>query len=638
MQLVQEARPLAWPWVLTLAAGIYSAVILSRPVTFWPVSAWHETAGIVLYLGVFFAIPLLAILPIGNEFQHRTLALRLSQPVPRQTFWTHKILVAIAAVVPLAVLDCISFSANFGHAFLLLAIIWIVVTTAGAIPFTLIARSTIGGLVLSGWIYLAAAYGWVYYKDHGNFSTAALSTIAALVFAYAIAMLWLGRRMVLRYQAADGMQAGETFIPGAALLPGFLVAGFRPRPRGALLNLVRREFHLLRVIWPLSVIAVLAWIVLVPFLNANNAESHVYDVLVGLNGLISIVIAVLCGVVSLGEEKQWGTHPWHLTLPISSTLQWLVKLAVALFTSVFAGAVLPVIVLFAGRALRHYAFPLDHAILWGWPLASALITIAAFWAACVAKETVRSVMWLFVVTLAVALAAYAGYALYSASEGAIFDLEWALIWKLDPIRVQSVVHWILINTPLFQWMTAIVATPLFLVILIATRRRFVESADDTNRRVLRVALPLLLATFLPVFAQQVFDKFVETSWTSRSALLADLHRFFEAQGARLSQASPSAPLHLSADEIERAGSFSWKERTWLGNATIEISPAPFVQRPMQYAPPRGFGSFAGLAMRAPGVEPLSYTAVIHRGNGTRCDLSFITAEHAGFGMLRGQCK
>lgn len=85
-RILREARPLFWPWLAAVAEGglplVYSL-------------AWTP----LIYLIGFFAVPLLATLSLGEEFQYRTLSLLLSQPVDRMDIWGEKLSVTLVAVV-----------------------------------------------------------------------------------------------------------------------------------------------------------------------------------------------------------------------------------------------------------------------------------------------------------------------------------------------------------------------------------------------------------------------------------------------------------------------------------------------------------------------------------------------------------
>ncbi|MGO8735277.1 MAG: hypothetical protein ACLQVM_21070 [Terriglobia bacterium] len=138
-RILKEARPLFWPWCAVALSGV---VPLVYPLAWTP----------LIYLIGFFIIPVLATLSLGNEFQHRTLSLLLSQPVGRMEIWGEKLSVTIVATVSAVLVFSLALRATlfrpdwrvwaFGAA-------WIVAITASATFWTLFTRSTVGGVALN---------------------------------------------------------------------------------------------------------------------------------------------------------------------------------------------------------------------------------------------------------------------------------------------------------------------------------------------------------------------------------------------------------------------------------------------------------------------------------------------------------
>src|SRR5512132_1813410 len=98
-QTFKEARQLAWPWTLIMLPGL---AILAAP---WIVEAGRlgTLRGLpewIMPIGAFFGTSLLAAMPLGAEFQYRTLAMRFAQPIERNTLWRQKFLITLAAVIP----------------------------------------------------------------------------------------------------------------------------------------------------------------------------------------------------------------------------------------------------------------------------------------------------------------------------------------------------------------------------------------------------------------------------------------------------------------------------------------------------------------------------------------------------------
>ncbi len=95
----------------------------------------------------------------------------------------------------------------------------------------------------------------------------------------------------------------------------------------------------------------------------------------------------------MGEERTSGTHSWHLTLPISTTRLWLIKLAVALIGNAFC---LTLVTLSASLLLGQ-SFSSAYGDVFGRDLGfmvcfSSLLAFAAFWCACTIKGSVSAAL------------------------------------------------------------------------------------------------------------------------------------------------------------------------------------------------------------------------------------------------------
>ena len=78
-RILKEARSVFWPWCAVIIAGALRLMEQSHPAFLGdgPLGVVHHLIEPLSFLGFFLGIPLLATLPLGNEFQHRTLPLLL---------------------------------------------------------------------------------------------------------------------------------------------------------------------------------------------------------------------------------------------------------------------------------------------------------------------------------------------------------------------------------------------------------------------------------------------------------------------------------------------------------------------------------------------------------------------------------
>jgi hypothetical protein len=153
----KEAGSLFWPWCAVTIAGALRLLELSHSVLMGngPLGVVHQLIEPLSFLGFFLGIPLLATLSLGNEFQHRTLPLLLSQPIDRTEIWGEKISVSMVATLSAALVFCLSWRAVLQQnpEFWMAAGAWIIAMIASATFWTLIARSTLGGMVLAGGVH-----------------------------------------------------------------------------------------------------------------------------------------------------------------------------------------------------------------------------------------------------------------------------------------------------------------------------------------------------------------------------------------------------------------------------------------------------------------------------------------------------
>src|ERR1700687_1075002 len=331
-RILKEARSLLWPWCAVIIAGGLPLLEQSQSVPMEGAPLWgvHHLIEPISFLGFFLGIPLLATLSLGNEFQHRTLPLLLSQPVGRMEIWGEKMSVTIVAVVSAALVFCYGWRSALqqdpelwvvGGAF-------IIAMVASATFWTLFARWTSGGLALTG-VNSFIPLAWHIRRDWIPEAVTARSAAAFAFLSYMGVMLWLGRRTLARFQVTGGIAGDDLLMAGSSVMPEALAGLFRCRPTGAVPNLIRKEFRLLRPVWLISLLAVPVWICL-PLFGYTLERGSAPAVLM----VIAFIplIAVLAGTMSLGEERTSGTHSWHMTLPVSTRRQWLIKLVAAMFT------------------------------------------------------------------------------------------------------------------------------------------------------------------------------------------------------------------------------------------------------------------------------------------------------------------
>jgi hypothetical protein len=602
-RILKEAHPLFWPWCAVILAGVL------------PLAHSPQSIGWISPIGFFLGIPLLATLPLGDEFQHRTFSLLLSQPVGRMVIWGEKLSVTVVAVLSAVLVFSLALRATsfrpdwkvwaFGGA-------WIVAITASATFWTLFTRSAVGGVVLNVGVqsFISFTVPWANLADwlraRGYLSPGnpiVVSTVTFVFLCYAGAMLWLGGRTLARFQATGGMASDDLLMAGPDVMSGAWVGWLRCRPTGALLNLIRKELRWLRPVWLISLLAALGWASLTLFgLLFERGFSRNFETAVVIMGVGStLMIAILAGSLSLGEERTSGTHSWHMTLPVSARRQWLVKLCMALFAGFVGAGLLPLLI--AGRLLFGASrIFVDVHFGMGWLFVLLILTFASFWCACALKGTVRAVLWVFPALIAVGLANVYG----ERAGRELVDVFVARFGLLASFRFSTAVSRLGSNV-LFRlidaasenmagsiqagrMVTTTILVPTLLLAVIQSYRLFRAQLQERTLSVVRSLLPLAVTAFLCSFLLLASYTFVNDATAQTRALLFRpglaieeilRARAIEKTPPSVGKLDATHPLQLTWDDVEKADAekpfhfpfpLPGNTRRWLRNARITVTP------------------------------------------------------------------
>ena len=247
-RLMKETRGL-----LPMLAGTLPLIVV--PQLIWPLSGFGYFA-----LGV--ACVVMAGSSFGTEFQHRTLALLLSQPIPRSVLWRDKMIVLGAGMATsLAVLlGCLALSRPVmdGSNWLALGLIPLC-AFCGAPFWTLSLRHGIGGMVAAAGAPCAilAVYALVTEQLGGEQPAALVTGVVCVLLIYCPLVYWLGYAKFKRLEVVDA-PSRELGLPAG--LEAFFV---RPltrvsaRFRGPFATLLKKEFRLQQVSFLLAGLFVL---------------------------------------------------------------------------------------------------------------------------------------------------------------------------------------------------------------------------------------------------------------------------------------------------------------------------------------------------------------------------------------------
>lgn len=405
IRLKKEFQGLFWPWVV-------AALIGAIPLLSWllPSAQFEQTFRIVYVLsgaGFVLGIALLATMPFGEEFSLRTMPLLLSHPVSRRQIWSDKIKITLLLTITIALLNTFGYLPFLGLAKeeLKLGVAFLVFTVCSGAFFTLFTRSTIGGTVLCLFtqaLALVLMYAFTqkdYYRvGYWNPQIQAETYILYSSLLFSPVFLFLGWKLFARLQYAG---TADFELPASVqTMAGKRLSGFilRIKPTTPLFNLATKELAFYKPILAMGLLFSMLWIGISTLHVAYPSKTQLFsDTLNGFTVIYVPLVLLICGCVSLGEEKSLGLHASNLTLPVSWKTQWLLKLSIAVAMGLIFGMLLPVSLVKLESFLTHdelktgmKALLTEMAILKLLCLVFAGAIFVGFWAATVTKRTIHA--------------------------------------------------------------------------------------------------------------------------------------------------------------------------------------------------------------------------------------------------------
>lgn len=408
LRLWKEARALLPMWV-AMAALITLPFLLraEQPMEFAIPAYWLGCA-------------LLGPICFGQEFQHRTMGLLLSQPVSRRRLWWEKLAMLGAGMFGLfawmellwgSEVGQVPSFAGSGEELLkvvhLLVLPWLIGFCTGP-ALTLLAGSIIGGVALTflcPWFLTMLVLAvipeiWI---SHSGMDVRSNSALISLGF-YCGALFLFGCHRFGRLEDIQG-RGTELTLPAALAKPLAKFTGRFTLGRSSVLgHLVRKEvrLHLPALVVALGLVALWLALVVAVFARATMDKRFLMLPIV----LLCLGIPVIAGIVAVAEERSLGVHEWHLTLPVSARRQWGVKVLVALGVNVAFGILLPGLLAHASSWLANNPQLVAEIPGSGVPpflIANAVIFCAALYASSASANSMRALVGAIVLFLAGAM-------------------------------------------------------------------------------------------------------------------------------------------------------------------------------------------------------------------------------------------
>jgi hypothetical protein len=334
-------------------------------------------------------------------------------------------------------------------------------------------------------------------------------------------------------------------------------------------NLVRKEVRLNKALFLVAIVFSICWLLALALLFLLPGRREM--LLMIFNGLSAIyfpLLFLLAGCMSLGEEKSLGLNASQLTLPVSTRIQWLVKLMVGLLLGIALGIVLPLLLawLTAPRAEVGLVYLMQRneggiAVLL---IGGGIIFLIAFWASSLLTNTVAAalatVIALAVLGCCAALASTWAWLIGGFGTGlfsllvAHFQLPPDYFWRAD-----------------WGWFNLLTFSALALLLLGQSLVQF-RRAQPQRYVLLRYSIIAVLVCFCCILGLVTLNESAHQVETGELKL--------ELQNALLSlppanvEPTPEAPRVVTFKELEDTGKLSPMTRTWLRNTTISFQEVP----------------------------------------------------------------
>lgn len=283
--------------------------------------------------------------------------------------------------------------------------------TLGSVTYwTLLARSTLGGMVFTAFsqfvifgilAFIAERIG---ISDH----RVGILDLSAQTAVFALASIIYGGIFFLlswrKFSRVDVSQLLPDTLAGSKSLTaqGLRLELLRCGPTSGLLNLIRKEIQLQRPVFIIAGILCILWALACIYLLLQPFRTTFPEIVFALTiGFYIPLISFFAGSVSLGEEKNLAIVGWHLTFPVAIWRQWAVKLSVGLGIWLILGLLLPFALIKLGTTFSHARVikELEFDSWLGISLFMTGVCALSFWAMTLFSNTVRAVIGSLVTVL-----------------------------------------------------------------------------------------------------------------------------------------------------------------------------------------------------------------------------------------------
>jgi hypothetical protein len=335
--------------------------------------------------------------------------------------------------------------------------------------------------------------------------------------------------------------------------------------------LVLKEIRLLGPLWLLAILFSLLLVCLAPlhWIPGNTTlQANVPYIASFFVFMYAMLAMLLAGCLSMGDERTLGTQLWHMTLPVSAGLQWLVKLGAAILAT-FAGLTF---VFTVGQVI--FGLPFldqiddmvgDHTLFHF--LLLSLLSFPAFWCACAVKGTVRAALWAIPAAAATLFACRLGID-FAERFGVSAPMAFLVseIHSMRPLTENAYgIFYELTNGHFWPlWLLILPA----LIALVQSRRLFRREVPENSKSLVRALLWPVCVAFVFSFTLQLPRVFTTESWFRGRQILSSVFTNVEQLPLDLSQTDEKHPRQLTRAEV--AAVLSPDARHWLDEPSMSV--------------------------------------------------------------------
>ena len=422
-------------------------------------------AGFVIVAAFFSGCVFLGIRPFCAEFQHHTMSLVLVQPMSRWELWATKRAVQFFSLILL-----------LGSMFALLAIVLVLHGVPGKAELEKLFASNSSELWDAASFLLIPLMAYLtgpFWALHVRKTLAAATIGVAAPFIIAVpVLLWaefsgveprfdfvlvpelgyialclvFARRRFMRLQMTDGGLGSEIDLIGrfSHLFRAANVSSERTRQSGGW-ALFKKELCLQQA--PLLICLLMLVIFGVMLLSDRISpvpeyffrEDNRFGKYLAILGFYVFMVPLISGCIAMSEERASGIHPWQITLPVSRTRQWLIKLAALICTNLILVEIVPGLLLVLYPDLRAQVLDRNgDEFIVGFVSINAGLMILSFYVGSLCRSTIAAILATIGAAVYVIMAFIVALQLAHAANPQSPGYLWILLSTVAPAIIAAV--------------------------------------------------------------------------------------------------------------------------------------------------------------------------------------------------------